>query len=68
VIMVDIEKYAHKRAEPSYEENGYRHDPRISDVIDIEDVHHHLHRGLKSRQVAMIAIGGAIGIPDLSSP
>jgi amino acid transporter len=26
-----------------------------------DDIHHHLHRGLKSRQVAMIAIGGAIG-------
>jgi amino acid transporter len=29
----------------------------------LEDVnpHHNLHRGLKARQVAMIAIGGAIG-------
>lgn len=27
----------------------------------IEDEHHHLHRGLKGRQVAMIAIGGAVG-------
>ena len=26
-----------------------------------EDEHHHLHRGLKSRQITMIAIGGAIG-------
>lgn len=26
-----------------------------------EDEHHHLHRGLSSRQIAMIAIGGAIG-------
>jgi len=26
-----------------------------------EDVHHHLHRGLKARQITMIAIGGAIG-------
>jgi amino acid transporter len=26
-----------------------------------EDSHHHLHRGLKSRQITMIAIGGAIG-------
>jgi hypothetical protein len=27
----------------------------------VEDEHHHLHRGLKGRQVAMIAIGGAVG-------
>jgi len=26
-----------------------------------EDSHHHLHRGLSSRQITMIAIGGAIG-------
>ncbi|KAE8442790.1 hypothetical protein EG329_002823 [Mollisiaceae sp. DMI_Dod_QoI] len=26
-----------------------------------EDSHHHLHRGLKARQITMIAIGGAIG-------
>ncbi|KAN0108103.1 putative dicarboxylic amino acid permease [Hyaloscypha variabilis] len=26
-----------------------------------EDDHHHLHRGLKARQITMIAIGGAIG-------
>jgi L-asparagine transporter-like permease len=26
-----------------------------------EDLHHHLHRGLKARQITMIAIGGAIG-------
>jgi amino acid transporter len=26
-----------------------------------EDPHHHLHRGLKARQITMIAIGGAIG-------
>lgn len=26
-----------------------------------EDGSHHLHRGLKSRQITMIAIGGAIG-------
>ena len=29
--------------------------------FDEEDVHHHLHRGLKARQITMIAIGGAIG-------
>jgi amino acid transporter len=26
-----------------------------------DDSHHHLHRGLKARQITMIAIGGAIG-------
>lgn len=26
-----------------------------------DDAEHHLHRGLKSRQITMIAIGGAIG-------
>lgn len=26
-----------------------------------DDPNHHLHRGLKSRQISMIAIGGAIG-------
>jgi len=41
--------------------------PERSGVLDetayLEDVspHHTLHRGLKARQVAMIAIGGAIG-------
>jgi amino acid transporter len=35
------------------------------DMDAAEDVHHHLHRGLKSRQVAMIAIGGAIGYANI---
>ena len=30
-------------------------------TFEEEDVHHHLHRGLKARQITMIAIGGAIG-------
>jgi len=29
-------------------------------VVEYND-HHHLHRGLKSRHITMIAIGGAIG-------
>ena len=63
--MVD---YMNAHGNVSFEEKGYRHDPRIANVADIEpDVHHHLHRGLKSRQVAMIAIGGAIGISVLLS-
>jgi amino acid permease len=66
--MVDTEKYLHTRADVFSEEQGYRHDPRIDDAPYIEDdVHHHLHRGLKSRQVAMIAIGGAVGMPASSN-
>jgi amino acid permease len=65
--MTGAEKYVHTRADVSSEERGYRHDPRIDDAPYIEDdVHHNLHRGLKSRQVAMIAIGGAIGMPASS--
>lgn len=30
-------------------------------VVPDEDSHNHLHRGLKARQITMIAIGGAIG-------
>lgn len=66
--MAGIEKYVHSQAEPSSEAKGYHHDPRIADGAYVEDdVHHHLHRGLKSRQVAMIAIGGAIGMPASSN-
>ena len=42
----------------SNEEKGYVHDPTL---VEDNDPGHSLHRGLKSRQVAMIAIGGAIG-------
>jgi amino acid transporter len=39
-----------------------RHDVNIAGQnFEEEDVHHHLHRGLKARQITMIAIGGAIG-------
>jgi amino acid permease len=63
--MTDINKYAH--GDVSSEEKGYQYDPAIAGGRDIEpDIHHHLHRGLKSRQVAMIAIGGAIGMSALS--
>lgn len=33
----------------------------IQDVGEDNDPNHNLHRGLKSRQITMIAIGGAIG-------
>jgi len=59
--MAAIDTYKHEDA--SSEEKGYGHHTVgvVPDVTYVEDVHHHLHRGLKSRQVAMIAIGGAIG-------
>jgi yeast amino acid transporter len=48
--------------EVSEEQKGYHADVNIANAENFEeDSHHHLHRGLKSRQIAMIAIGGAIG-------
>ncbi|TAQ91430.1 hypothetical protein B7494_g210 [Chlorociboria aeruginascens] len=44
--------------------NEKRSDPqRVDEAYGTadDDTHHHLHRGLKSRQITMIAIGGAIG-------
>jgi amino acid transporter len=60
--MADVHnKYPHE-LDASSEEKGYQQNANIADHTYIEeDIHHHLHRGLKSRQVAMIAIGGAIG-------
>lgn len=45
------------------EQKGEQPDVHIVDGENLseEDSHHHLHRGLKSRQITMIAIGGAIG-------
>lgn len=40
--------------------NEYQQEVNIADNVE-EDNHHHLHRGLKARQITMIAIGGAIG-------
>ncbi len=54
--------YDNSEEEKAYPTHQYRGNPNVADTTYIEeDVHHHLHRGLKSRQVAMIAIGGAIG-------
>jgi amino acid transporter len=48
--------------EASEEQKGNHADVNIAHAENFEeDSHHHLHRGLKSRQIAMIAIGGAIG-------
>jgi hypothetical protein len=64
--MMDINSYAHD--DVSSEGKGYRFEPNVVSGQDIEpDIHHHLHRGLKSRQVAMIAIGGAIGMLAFSA-
>jgi amino acid transporter len=44
------------------EKNGYDQDFSVANAQNFEeDSHHHLHRGLKARQITMIAIGGAIG-------
>jgi amino acid transporter len=46
----------------SPKEKGENPDLNIAHTENFEeDSHHHLHRGLKSRQITMIAIGGAIG-------
>lgn len=42
-------------------ENARQPDVGSGDSRYNEDPEHHLHRGLKSRQITMIAIGGAIG-------
>ena len=60
--MTDFDRYAPE--DPSSPEKGFRFGQLVMNGTgsDTEpDIHHHLHRGLKSRQVAMIAIGGAIG-------
>lgn len=45
------------------EEYGGHDQVHIGNVADLDDDDggHHLHRGLKARQITMIAIGGAIG-------
>ena len=61
--MADTDKNVLVPADGSAAEKAYENNPIMPDEIYIEeDIHHHLHRGLKSRQVAMIAIGGAIGM------
>jgi amino acid transporter len=47
--------------EDSPERKGYPVDVSQDAEAYEEDTNHHLHRGLKSRQISMIAIGGAIG-------
>lgn len=48
----------------SYTSGGYDPDKPTSNVeklSDPNDEHHSLHRGLSSRQISMIAIGGSLG-------
>lgn len=66
--MADTDKYVHVVTDASSAEKGYHNNPLVPDATYVEeDSHSHLHRGLKSRQVAMIAIGGAIGTSALSN-
>ena len=46
---------------PSDKERGkLNEDPQHARLDDMSDQHSRLHRGLKARQVSMIAIGGAM--------
>lgn len=52
------------KAEYGFEEKG-QHDPRDVQIYsDPEHKDESLHRGLKARQISMIAIGGAVGKSD----
>ena len=42
------------------EKYGSHDSPTIQHIDDMHDPHTRLHRGLKARQVTMIAIGGAM--------
>ena len=60
--MADTDKCVHIPADASSAEMGYHNNPLLPDATYAEEnTRQNLHRGLKSRQVAMIAIGGAIG-------
>jgi amino acid transporter len=53
-------------SDPEYGKSEYQHATGEVPAIDSNGVavhtdHAHLHRGLKSRHITMIAIGGAIG-------
>lgn len=50
---------AEKYNEANYSVEREQFNPQ--DPSEDDDPNHHLHRGLKSRQITMIAIGGAIG-------
>lgn len=53
---------ASDEAKIGYTEKEHHLPPGIvTETYNDDDPNHHLHRGLKSRQISMIAIGGAIG-------
>jgi amino acid transporter len=59
-MMADVHKYDH--SSEGSPERKYGQEVNIASTGQFEeDSHHHLHRGLKARQITMIAIGGAIG-------
>jgi amino acid transporter len=59
--MAAINRYEQSSSD-SLEGKGYQPEVNIANTENFnEDDHHHLHRGLKARQITMIAIGGAIG-------
>lgn len=65
--MAAIRPDHHSSGSSSHEKKGYATEPQDypqethSTDDELEDDHHSLHRGLKARQITMIAIGGAIG-------
>jgi amino acid transporter len=57
-----ISSSPHENSFDKPNEKGASPDLNVAQAENVaEDEHHHLHRGLKSRQITMIAIGGAIG-------
>lgn len=64
--MAAIRPDHHSSGSSSHEKKGYAEEPQeypteIHEHGMEDDPHTSLHRGLKSRQITMIAIGGAIG-------
>jgi amino acid transporter len=61
--MAHVQRDGYGSSDASPErKNGYNDDIVRSPSDDgVVDTSHHLHRGLKARQITMIAIGGAIG-------
>lgn len=58
--MASINRHEGSYQDPP-EQKGYAVDVSHEQHAYQEDQNHQLHRGLKSRQITMIAIGGAIG-------
>lgn len=63
----DVTPPDNSKAEYGFEEKAGQHDPRDVQIYsDPEHKDESLHRGLKARQISMIAIGGAVGKSDQS--